>query len=1546
MAKTYIGLHPNDLNRTDYGQVVLYVEGQPVAYFSGSGDVTISGSLYADNIPGNFLTQVSWSQILQKPELYSSSAQIQALGFITASDWNFITNKPTLYSSSAQIQALGFITASAWDLITGKPVLYSSSAQIQALGFITSSDWNSITNKPTLYSSSAQIYNSGFITSSNQGITQIQNLGFFTASFDGNRPVTQPLLPDLVAYNPGTSTVVDFLNQVFYPDPGFGIEITSNEPFAILESARSGSQVNANSTGVVGTQAGFTANTAVTWSLQSNSALAINSSTGRLTIKVDFSGSATYQAPASVAGTVIATAPGGYKTRPFTVTIVDNLPATITTSGLTTTINNQFTTASRNYGTVVITDTQADANGAPSITTLGGVSSSLFTLVSSSATATSRTYFLSASQALNSGSYPLEFTGSDAYANVSSASFTLTVEQNLPLTLSVYSGFSSSINDATSGSIYGQVRVTDPQAIGTITSFSLTGSDASKFTTTLGGFLTGNYDARYVVFAAQNLTSGSYNITASAQDTFGNVTLFPIPNQVYVQAPGVFVSNGAFFAIESAVSGAFVTTATSGIPGTQARLTTNQSVSWSLDDPTGNLFISGSTVGFLSLVGNLSGSAYQNGNILTADVTATNPFGLSRTQTINVSITDNLPATISISAVSKNNYFTVSGRQAGFGTVTVADPQSFENVRLIGLGGPNGSSFFTSSASPGQTVVYLISSSVNLNSGSYVVGFTASDAYGQLTYTTQSYTVTPNNPPLIGTTTFTKDISLSTSGSTIGQLSVSDGDAIEGIASTTLSGSDATKFQLVDVFGTTTKIYDIRATQDLTAGGYNVTASAVDNFGNILVQPLEITITVQAPSIPTANGLFYIIESAVSGSDVTTASSGIAGTKAKFTTNQSVTWSLQSGAVLAISQSGELSIKIPMSGSATYLPGSIIADRVIATNQFSASENFDFQVVVTDDLPPTISSTIADKNNNKTLTATGFGTITVSDPQALGNVSITAFNGPNVGDFTFTPGPAGSTRVYTVSSSAALNSGSYNFSVTASDAYAQTFPQAFLITVIQNLAPTVTLSGFSRSVSQATSGSIIGTASIVDPQDDSIASFTLSGTDSTKFATSLASSTATSAIYYVSTTQNLATGSYNLTGSATDSFGLTTVTPIPVTISAIAPAIPLQNAANFYIIESALSGSNVVVNSDGFTGTQADMNTDQVVTWSISPGTFLAIDSSGGLSAKVNISGSSRNASGPPFNLISETVIATNAFGDSSQRVIDVQVAANSAPVLTYSGLTVNEGSADAGDTVGKVTATDPQSLDSITSVIISGGTNAGNFELVLSGSTAYSKTYDINVSGSNLAAGSYSIQLTGRDSFNKTTVETKTVTVNAVTATNTVYVYGSTRSATSINNEVQAIGALGDPGADELSIVANSPIARFISGSIGSGSISVTSGTVTLIKTGSLPTLTDLNTLGNLNFSAAIQQIIILFPSGSTLGAQPSSMYDATLPAASPVAKRYALYDANPTIPGPVGSGVYYFNLLAAKDGYSRWGMIFSESGNQNNAPFYIIPDSGSAPI
>lgn len=1490
MAKTYIGLHPNDLNRTDYGEVVLYVEGQPVAFFSGSGDVTISGSLYADNIPGNFLTQVSWSQILQKPELYSSSVQI---------------------------------------------------------------------------------FNSGFITSSNQGITQIQNLGFFTSSYNGNRAVTQPLLPDLVNYNPGTSTVVDFLNQVFYPEPGFGIEITTNEPFVIMESEVSGSHVRGGIAAAynVYSTASFTANTAVTWSLQSNSVLAISPSTGKLFVKINLSGSALYQAPTTIAGTAIATtSTGGFKTRPFTVSIIENAAPSISVANILSynPYAARFVTSSganipgSPIPGVYITNPY-DPTGTPTITEINGPDASKFTLVQNSQFPNEATYYrLQTTQALNSGSYTLNFTGSDGYGQIAQAEVTFEIAANTPPSMSIYSGFSGQSANLTSGSTFGTIQVSNDYG-DTVGVFSITGPDAALFDTTrtfdlyyalpyTGEYLALNSVSRYAVNFKSDAQVGSYNITASATDDFRFTSSLAIPNTVIASVPTTPTPNGTFYIIESALTGDSITTATTGIAGTAALLATNQPVSWSIvSDSTGGLIaISGSNTGYLTLGGNLSGSGITPGTQPIISVKATNSSNLSTSVNVFINVTDNTPATISIAPQSQNNYNTVSGRTAGFGTVTVTDPQSYENVRLIRVGGPAGASFTTSSQSPAQTVVYQISSSVNLNSGSYVVGFTASDAFNQLSYATQTYTVTANQPPTIPTTTFSKDITLAVSGASFGTLTATDGDSLEGLASVTLSGTDSSKFVLTNEGGTPqSRTYSLTTDQTLSAGGYNVTASAVDNFGFITVAPLTVTVTVDAPSIPTANGQFFIIESAVSGSDVTTASSGIAGTKAKFTTNQVVTWSLQSGAVLAISQSGELTIKVPMSGSATFSVGSVIADRVIATNQFSASENFDFQVLVTDDLPPVITNTLAGKNNNQTTTATGFGTIVVSDPQSLGNVDITSFGGPNVGSFTFTPGAAGSTRTYTVSSSAALNSGSYTFNATASDAYAQTTSAAFSITVAENLKPIVSLTGFSVNVDQATSGSSLGTANISDPQDDSIVSFTLSGTDSSKFATNLLSSTATTAQYRVSAAENLTTGSFNLTGSATDSFGLTTVTPIPVTVTSTAPAVPIQNAIGFFIIESALSGSLVVVNSDGFTGVQADMNTDQFVNWSIkSPSTFLAIDSNGGLSVKTNISGSAKNASGAPFNLISEYVVATNLVGGSSEALVNVQVAANLPPVLTYTGLTVNEGSANAGNTVGTVTATDPQSLDSITSVIISGGANAGNFTLVQTGTTAYTKSYNINVSGSNLAAGSYSIQLTGRDSFNKTTAETKTVTVNSVAATNTVYVYGSTRGATSINSEASAISALGDPGADKIAIVANSPIAKFTSGSIGSGSIAVPGGTVTLIKTGSLPTLTDLNTLGDLNFSAAIQQIIILFPSGSTIGAQPSSMYDGVLPAGSPVATRYTLYDKNTTIPGVVASGIYYFDTLAPKDGFSNWGMIFSESGNSNNATFFIVPDSGSAPI
>lgn len=1398
------------------------------------------------------------------------------------------------------------------------------------------------------------------------------DIGATTQSFDGNRAITQPLLPDLVDFNPGTSNITDFLEQVFYPDPGFGIEILTNEPFYILESELSSSFVRGAT--VAGTPpaalyyqygtASFEANTDVSWSLQTNSVLDIHPTTGQLFIKINLSGSATYQAPKTIAGTVTATATsGGYKTRDFTVTVLDNTGPTIVTNDISNYSPKaaSFVTASGAYIGFVYINEATDPAGPPTIHTFGGTNPSLFSSSLFDQPQGASYYNIYTTQALNSGSYVLDYTGSDLYGNEASASVTLVINANTAPELTVYSGFDGNIANYSTGDTYGQITVTDNQG-DAIDTFTLSGPDASDFTvqkinSNMGALSSrgqgaGTGTERWAVKFATTPQIGSYNITASATDNFAFTGSLEIDNTLAASTPSLPTPNGTFHIIESALSGDSITTTGTGIAGTAATMTTNQPVSWSLSgDLSGKLAISGSTVGYLTLQGDLSGSIYQYGSAqLSAVVKATNVYNLSETRTITVDIEDNTPATVSTNFSAVNNHFTTASNVT-FGTVTVTDPQSYENVQLDSIGGPDASKFQASSESPAQNVVYTISNTQPLNSGSYIINFTSSDSYGQITKTGPvTLTVSPNNPPTITGAPFSKDYSLATTGDTIGTVQVADGDnGVDGIASFSLTGADSSKFSAVFVStaGNLTKTYNINAAEDLAVGSYNISGSATDGFGFTTVTPLQTTITAAAPAIPDSNAPFYAIESALAGANVTSNSSGIPGTVAAFTTNQTVTWSLTNGIWLDINSSGELSLKINLSGSSKQA-GSQINDEVVATNGAGTASTLQFTVNVTNDADPVITNTLANKNNNKTTTATGFGTITISDPQSLGNVTLTDFNGPDVSDFSFNPGTIGSTTVYTVSSSGALNSGSYNFSVTGSDAYYQTASAAFTITVIENLPPTLTQSGFSKTTSQATNGSTIGTIVAADPQDDSISSFTLTGLSSSKFTAVLASSTATSKTYNINSTEDLTPGEYNLTGSATDSFGLSVTEAVPTSITSQAPSVPIQNAVNFYIIESALSSSNVFVSESGYSGVQADMNTDQAVTWSIkSPNTYLAIDTNGGLTIKTNISGSPKNASGAPYNLISEYVVATNEFGGSSEALVNVQVTPNEPPVLSYTGLSVVSGSASAnGQTVGTVTATDPQSLDSIDSITISGGTDAAKFALAVDSSTSYSKTYNINTA-QDLSTGNYQIELTATDSFNKQTVESKTITVTSpAAAVETVYVYGSTRGAGSLTS-TNAAGVLGDPDLDDANILSGSPLEKFKASNIGDATISVGGGTMTRIHTGSLATLTDLDTFGNLNFSNALQQILILFPSGSSIGAQPVAMYDGTLPASSPQSGRFALYDNNATIPGVVSSGVHYFDLDAGQsvDGFSRWGIIYSEAANQNNATFHIIPDSGSAP-
>lgn len=1589
--KTYIGLHPNNLNRTEYGQVVLYVEGEPVAFFSGSGDVVISGSLAIEGITNVSASIAAAVSSDTGSFMLTGSVNNDTITFTKGDGSTFditITSVTSSISASyaATASNVGVTFESGVNAIRYLPLVDSDSFSTgnDNLKATTSLSFLPLTN--TFSSTNFQGNLQGTASYASFAVTASNALSM---SFDGDRPVTQPLLPDLVNYTPGTNTVIDFLERVFYPDPGFGIEIYVNEPLSILESARSGSYIWANTVGWENVSpppiGKFTANTPVSWSLQANNLLAVDPNTGELSLKTDLSGSSVYTAPSTFAGTVTATAvAGGFKTRNFTVSILEQSPPEIITTSYFNTVNNIFTTGSgAHLGYITVQDIQRVPYGSASLIASGGADVDKFIFVEDDNLPGSfwTRYRVETTQALNSGSYTVQLTASNGYNKVEQTEITTTIEENTPPTIVKSTNFLVNIGDAVSGSEFGQLRAIDDQLgfitpdspkngvatyaqIDRIVSASLSGPDADKLSlrenirVSVPSYIDYPYEIFYKVYFAEAGTAGTYNITASAYDQFGYTASYAIDNTVQVPVPSLPSPNGTFYMIESALSGSKVTTNINGIVSigtTEAKMVTNQPVSWSLsDDLSGLLAISGSTTGFITIKGDLSGSAYQNGSILTATVRATNAYSLYKENNISVNITDNVAPSITTTFISssKNHYYTKDAGGVSFGYVRTYDNQG-ENVKLIEINGPGAPYFTTASLGfVGNSINYLTSSQA-LNSGSYELEFTSSDSYGQFAYANATITVTPNNPPVIslkdtsynGVTSYQPDVNDATSGSNLGILVATDGDnGVDNIASFIFTGTDASKFNPV-LIGTLVGGYSyyLQPTQNLTSGTYNLTGSATDGFGYTTNTPIPVTVTVQAPSIPDPNGSFYIIESAESGSAITTATSGIPGTQAQFSTNQAVTWTLNDGTYLHIDQDGKLSLRAHVSGSAKQA-GSVIASEVVATNAFGASRSLTFTVAVTNDQDPVITNSLADKNNNKTTTATGFGTITISDPQALGNVSLTDFNGPDVASFTFSAGTAGSTRVYTVSSSAALNSGSYSFSVTGSDAYNQEAKAAFTINVIENLAPTITYTGFSKTVTQATNGAEIGTVLVADPQDDSIASFTLSGPDASKFNASEASSTATSKTYSITATQNLTAGTYAITGSGTDSFGLTTVEPKTVTISPSIPDIPSVNGT-FRIIESAVSGALITTDPSGIAGSQAQMTTDQSVSWSLSPGIYLHIDTDGYLSLRSNISGSAKTFG----SIVSATIRATNTYNEYSERLIDVDVTENLAPTLTYTGLTVDSGSASAtGQTLGTVKATDPQSLDSITSIAITGGTDAAKFALALSGSTSYTKTYNINAA-QDLGVGAYEIQLTATDSFNKQTVENKTITVQAV-GTAQVYIYTNNTYAAYLNSQKTETAALQAGLGYSGGNYAGGFLLDYIieSGSLGDNTISLLGGsyTATLRQSGITDSLLNIKALGTVNGNFGVgEQVLVFFPSSSALDSLPSEMYTGAFqgtvfnPVGGSGKHGFINYSSSP--PFNTQAGVHYFTLNTAVNGTTEWGVVFTYDAPTLNTT-YSIPAYG----
>ena len=502
------------------------------------------------------------------------------------------------------------------------------------------------------------------------------------------------------------------------------------------------------------------------------------------------------------------------------------------------------------------------------------------------------------------------------------------------------------------------------------------------------------------------------------------------------------------------------------------------------------------------------------------------------------------------------------------------------------------------------------------------------------------------------------------------------------------------------------------------------------------------------------------------------------------------------------------------------------------------------------------------------------------------------------------------------------------------------------IAVVINNAPVPSFSNTSANLNTngARSGSTISTISFTDTEGDSLNHGSFTFTDPSGQLNAYKSGDT----YLVQPKNNLSGSAYQMTASIKDSHGFRTGTTKHSVTIAQAGIGTLGGDTESHIIESALSGS-VIRDATGFGGgnpaqltvSYSPQYNSAAVQSFTSSNSNIAIDNSGNLTMAIHVSGSP-SSSGDGFT---STIRYQDQFGNVGSGSLTVNIFANQAPTATFTEIGANMTASVAASTnLTTIAITDTES-DTPFSASLSGA-HASNLKLVPQ--NANSSSYQLQSAGTISTGTTYNYTASIHDNFNKSRNYNRSITILDPVAK--TYIYGW--DGGSAASEAAAIASMGDSGGDGVDIEAGSVIAKLQSGSLGQTfSPTYVGGTMQLFGSSSKATLSDsnatgLSSFGYINFSSGgSKRLIVVFPSASNQGGKPVSMYDGVPPDSTGTANEYYVYAKDASIPGTIGTGVYYFNTENAVEGYSKWGMIFAEGENTNNSRYYLMPDSASAP-
>lgn len=356
----------------------------------------------------------------------------------------------------------------------------------------------------------------------------------------------------------------------------------------------------------------------------------------------------------------------------------------------------------------------------------------------------------------------------------------------------------------------------------------------------------------------------------------------------------------------------------------------------------------------------------------------------------------------------------------------------------------------------------------------------------------------------------------------------------------------------------------------------------------------------------------------------------------------------------------------------------------------------------------------------------------------------------------------------------------YNLSLTASDEHFEagqdTDAQTFLpitISVTDNLSPTINSQTLNSINENSSNGAVVDNIAASDSESDTITfrNFNLSRLelDNVEVSQGTYSGTSQATDPHENPFQMSNTGAvtrkngvfinsdlineYQYTVEVVDSFNTAsnsaTIT-IPITDDAAA-TITDNWSAGPYIKESEVSGSTIKTTDYG--STQADYNSNQSGTWS-SSNSAISINSNGSLFINTNLSGSVTQSG----DTVDSTITFTNLFGTTTTDALSVQVVANQAPSISFTNQTsnLNTNLAIPGTNLVTVSISDTEN-DTPYSASIQG--TDGNLFLL---NPQNSSTSSIFVEpASNLDAGSYTFSITAKDSYDKSTTESRTITIS-----------------------------------------------------------------------------------------------------------------------------------------------------------------------------------------